>query len=65
MGDPKYNPPLDPALAIWVETLDADAREFFEERAGIREHDGKQPRREAEIQAGHETREYLKRRPSN
>ena len=62
MGHQKYTPPLDPALAIWVESLDADAREFFEERAGIREHDGKQSRRDAEIQAGQETREYLKRR---
>ena len=51
MNAPKYRPPLDPAVAIWAEDLDADAREYFEERAAIREFDGLQPRRQAEAEA--------------
>lgn len=44
-------PPLDPELARQVALLDADQREWFEERCAIREHDGLQPRAEAELQA--------------
>jgi len=43
--------PIDPQLARQVARLDADQREWFEERCAIREHDGQQPRAEAEQQA--------------
>lgn len=54
--------PLDPAVALAVARLDADAREHFEERAAIAEHDGGLPRIEAERQALQLTREWLARR---
>lgn len=62
MNAPKYSSPLDPEVANAVARLDADAREFFEERAGIKEHDGGLPRKEAERQALAETVTYLERR---
>ncbi len=62
MADPKYTPPLNPVLAQWVDALDDDAREFFEERAGIREYDGGFPRNQAENLAWAETQRYLERR---
>ncbi len=62
MNAPKYRPPLDPAVAIWAENLDADAREYFEERAAIREFDGLQPRGQAEAEAKKETEVFLARR---
>ena len=62
MNAPKYRPPLDPAVAIWAEHLDSDAREYFEERAAIREFDGLQPRVQAEAEAKKETEVFLARR---
>lgn len=62
MNAPKYRPPLDRAVAIWAENLDADAREYFEERAAIREFDGLQPRAQAEAEAKKETEAFLARR---
>lgn len=50
------------ALAQWMETLDADAKEFFEERAAIIEYEAKVPRDEAEARARILTRAYLDRR---
>lgn len=61
MNAPKYRPPLDPVVAIWAENLDADAREYFEERAAIREFDGLQPRAQAEAEAKKETEVFLAR----
>ena len=57
-----YNTPLDAATAVWVETLDDDAREFFEERAGIAEFDGGMSRLDAEQLAKALTEAYLERR---
>lgn len=54
---------LTPAeLAAWLETLDDDAREYFDERAGIIEYDAKKSRTEAEALAYAETLRYLKQR---
>lgn len=63
MNAPKYARPLDAKVARWVDGLDDDALEFFQERAGIREHDGGLPRAQAEAAAWAETVDYLKRRP--
>lgn len=49
-------------LAAWLETLDDDAREYFDERAGIIEYDAKKSRTEAEALAYAETLRYLKQR---
>jgi hypothetical protein len=35
---PKYLPPLDPALAAKFAQLDDDKKEFFSERAAMREY---------------------------
>jgi hypothetical protein len=58
----RHPSPLDFNLAKLVNALDDDAREFFEERAGILEFDGGNPRRKAESMAWEETQHYLKRR---
>jgi len=39
---------MNQQLTAWLLTLDANAREFFEERAGIRQFDGGLSREEAE-----------------
>lgn len=57
-----YKPPLDVELAMRVEALDSEAREFFEERAGIREHDALQSKAEAEAGAWTETLLFLEQR---
>ena len=49
-------------LAEWLDTLDDDAREFFEERAAILEFDGGLPKREAELVARELTLAFLARR---
>ena len=49
-------------MAKAVSALDEDAREFFEERAGILEFDGGLPRPKAERLAWAETEQYLVRR---
>jgi hypothetical protein len=41
----------DPVIADLVSRLDADMREYFEERAGIRQYDGGLPREMAECLA--------------
>lgn len=51
-------------IAEWVQELDTGAREFFEERAGVREHDGGLGRDDAEKAAWIETVAYLQRRAS-
>lgn len=54
--------PSDLPLPAWLDTLDADAREFFEERAAIVEYEGGVSRAEAEIQAQALTQAYQARR---
>ena len=51
--------PLDPDIAEWVAGLDVNARELFEERAGIREYDGGLPRGEAEYEARNDVLRWL------
>ena len=51
MNEDNYHEPLDPDIAEWVKTLGGNARELFEERAGIREYEGGLSRREAELAA--------------
>ena len=46
-----YAPPLNPTVAAAVEKLPEGAREAFEERAAIMEHDGGLPRADAEREA--------------
>ncbi|MFD2112121.1 hypothetical protein [Thiorhodococcus fuscus] len=49
-------------LMVWLQALDADAREFFEERAAILEYEAKLPRHEAEHKARRLTEDFLQRR---
>lgn len=65
MTNARYSSPLDPALARLVTGLNEDAREYFEERAGILEFDGGHPRRKAERIAWEETQRYLKQSDSS
>lgn len=55
MSPKKFSVPLDAKVAIQVQALQENAREFFEERAAIIEYDGGKPRVEAERQALAET----------
>lgn len=48
MDEQSYLPPLDTSLALKLSLLDADRREWWSERAAIREFCGGQPRPEAE-----------------
>ncbi len=54
--------PTTAEIADWTQTLDDDAREFFEERAAIIEFDGCCSRAEAEKLAKSLTESYIKRR---
>ena len=49
-------------MTEWLENLDEDAREFFEERAAIMEFDGGLSRIDAELAAKELTEAYLQRR---
>ena len=49
-------------LTEWLETLDDDAREYFEERAAILEFDGGLSRSDAEREAQKLTELYLSQR---
>ena len=51
--------PLNPDIARWAASLDANAREFFNERAGIREFEGGLPREEAELEAMNDVLRWL------
>jgi hypothetical protein len=51
--------PTDPEIAAWVISLDANARELFEERAGIREYEGGLSRQEAEAEARNDVLRWL------
>ena len=59
MSAPKYTRPLSPTVAHWAEKLDANAREFFEERAAIHEFEAGMSRRDAEAAAQVATERYL------
>lgn len=50
-----YTPPVNTTVAAVVALLDDNAREFFAERAGIRQFEGKQDRCIAEHEALLET----------
>lgn len=60
--DSRYPPPMGLGLRCLVDALDDDAREFFEERAGILEYEAGLPRQAAEGLAWAETQKYLLRR---
>lgn len=49
-------------IIAWFETLDDDAREFFEERAGIAEFEAGMSRLDAELTAKALTESYIERR---
>jgi hypothetical protein len=51
--------PLNPDIACWAADLDDNAREFFNERAGIREFEGGLPREEAELEAMNDVLHWL------
>lgn len=53
------NIPIDPDIAAWVLSLDANARELFEERAAIRQYDGGLSRAEAESEARNDVLRWL------
>ncbi|MFD2112546.1 hypothetical protein [Thiorhodococcus fuscus] len=62
MARSSYRSPVDAEIAAFVARLDADLREYFEERAAIAEFDGGLSRSEAERQAYDLTRDLLQRR---
>jgi hypothetical protein len=51
--------PLNPDIAKWAASLNDNAREFFNERAGIREFEGGLPREEAELGAMNDVLHWL------
>ncbi len=57
--------PTNVALTAWVDSLNENALEFFEERAAIIEHEGGFPRVEAEMLAYALTVAYLQRREAD
>jgi len=59
MNSSDYPIPIDPDIASWVETLNENGREFFEERAAIREFDGGLSRQDAEAQARDDVLRWL------
>lgn len=65
MAATKYVPPLDSELARKFYALDPAAQEFYQERAGIRQFDGRQSRRDAEAGAWEDTLRYLELRDAD
>jgi hypothetical protein len=61
-GNPVFPVPLDPDIARWAASLNEDARELFNERAGIREFDGGMSRQEAESEAQQDVLGWLSTR---
>lgn len=55
-----YPEPLNIDVKLFVETLDSNAREYFEERAGIAEFEAGMSRLEAEQFAMELTRAHFK-----
>lgn len=62
MDEPQYTLPLNPELRRWFQSLDEDAKCFYQERAAIREFEGNQNRSMAERLAWVDTLNYLKTR---
>lgn len=62
MDEPPYTLPSNPELRRWFQALDEDAREFYQERAAIREFQGNQTRSMSERLAWVDTLNYLKTR---
>jgi hypothetical protein len=60
--NPAFPIPLDPDIAQWVMSLDDNAREFFNERAGIREFEAGMPRQDAEMEAQKDVLRWLSKR---
>ena len=63
MNQNPYLEPLSPDVAAFVVTLDSNAREYFEERAGIAEFEAGMSRAEAEQFAMELTRAHFKLTP--
>ena len=63
MKQTPHTEPLSQAVKQFVETLDIDAREYFEERAGIAEFEAGMTRAEAEQFALELTRAHFKLAP--
>jgi hypothetical protein len=61
MTQSTYPVPLNPDVARWAASLDDNAREFFNERAGIREYDGGLSRADAELEAMNDVLHWLVR----
>ncbi|MDI1291468.1 MAG: hypothetical protein PSV18_01835 [Methylobacter sp.] len=61
MTHSKYLIPLDPDIASWVLTLDDNASELFQERAGIREFEGGLSRFKAEREAKNDVLRWQER----
>ena len=62
--NPNNHPePLSPDVRQFVETLDIDAREYFEERAGIAEFEAGMSRADAEQFAMELTQAHFKLAP--
>jgi hypothetical protein len=55
VDQPTYLPPGDPQLALGFDGLTDDQKEFWSERAAIREFCGGQQRGDAEQAAWHDT----------
>lgn len=62
MSHEKSTPPESPEIARWYAQLDADAQEYYQERAAVREHMGRLTRGQAEVLACSDTCRYLARR---
>ena len=63
MNQNPHPEPLSPDVRQFVETLDIDAREYFEERAGIAEFEAGMSRPEAEQFAMKLTQAHFKLAP--
>ena len=63
MNQNPHPKPLSPDVAAFVETLDINAREYFEERAGIAEFEAGMSRAAAEQFAMELTRAHFKLTP--
>ena len=59
MSAPRYQRPLSPDVAHWADALDANAREWFEERAAIYEFEAGMSRGDAEAASKSATERFL------
>ena len=60
MDDPTSTPPLNRRHADALRRLDADAQEYFQERAAVRQYDGGLPRAQAEALAWQDLQRWLR-----